>query len=347
MEAISDSCDAIVDVQRRSYTIFNQRHVVAEGWYWLLLSSQLKRGAVRAVNICGYELAVYRSAAGDVHALNAYCPHMGAHLAEGRVEGEQLRCFFHNWRFDSTGQCTDIPCKSDFARLRVTTRSWHVREQFGLIWIWLGDNEPHSCVPVPPELREEEVDFVTGNVFHKNCHPNVVMINAIDEQHFRTVHKLPGHILRMEPTTVSAEHIAFTNAGSVPTDSAIGRVINRFYRNTLTYNLDYWYGSTGTVTLGPDFLHLYLMFTLRQTSQGHTEGYAVAFTRKRSGIAGTLLNRLILFVTKLAGLYFAQGDTRVFQSIKFCFATPIAADRAVISFIQHLERQQGFSVCSK
>ncbi len=327
---------------RSQYRIFNRTDVVAEGWYWLLPSAELNRGAVRAVNILDYELAVFRGADGLVSALDAYCPHMGAHLAEGKVEDNQLRCFFHNWCFDASGKCTDIPCLGGKPRISVSTRSWHVREHHGLVWIWLGEGTP-SSIPTPPELIGVEIESSLGNHFIKNCHPNVVMINAIDEQHFQTVHRLPGHILHMDPVANSLDHISFFNTGMVPATQLIGRLLKSFYKNVLTYNLDYWSGSTGTVTLGPDFLHLYLMFALRQTREGKTEGYAVVFTKKRLGFIGAIINSVVLFLTKLAGLYFAHGDTRVFQTIKFNFATPIAADRAVISFIHHLEQQREFS----
>ena len=48
---------------------------------------------------------------------------------------------------------------------------------------------------------------------------------------------------------------------------------------------------------------------------------------------------MLLRFTALAARYFAYGDTRVFQTIRFRFRNPIAADRAVIAFIRHLEAQ--------
>jgi phenylpropionate dioxygenase-like ring-hydroxylating dioxygenase large terminal subunit len=323
------------------YEIFNRTDVVAEGWYWLMPSATLRKGMVRPANIFGNELAVYRAADGTVAALDAYCPHMGAHLAEGKVEGNQLRCFFHNWCFDKSGACVDIPCLNGSIPA-VSARAWNVAEKHGLIWIWLAAGKPTEEVPEPPELKGTEYVASLGNRFLKNCHPNVVMVNAIDEQHFQTVHRMPGHILSMTPEAKTQTYIAFRNTGRVPTQSFFGRMIAPLYKNALTYDLDYWYGSTGTVTLGPDFLHLYLMFALRLSDDGKTEGFAVAFTRARKGIFGLAFNWLVLEVTKLAGLYFALGDTRVFQTIRFDFKTPIHADRAVIAFIHHLERQSRF-----
>jgi phenylpropionate dioxygenase-like ring-hydroxylating dioxygenase large terminal subunit len=326
------------------YRIFNRRDAVAEGWYWLLPSNKLKRGQVRPVHVAGSALAVFRGKTGTVAALDAYCPHMGAHLAEGRVEGDELRCFFHGWRFNAGGECTDIPCLDSRLQNRVSTTSWHVAERYGLIWIWLGKDAPQGEMPNVPGLPDDACDISLGNAFVKECHPNVVMVNAIDEQHFRTVHRLPGSILSMQPLIVSAENIEFRNTGKMPTERPFGRFLALFYRDCLTYNLSYWYGSTGTVTFGPDFLHLHLMFALRLNAEGKTEGRTIVFTRKRKGVIGWIFNRVILSITKLGGYYFAIGDTRIFKTIRFNFKTPIPADRAVMAFIAHLEEQADYAV---
>ena len=47
---------------------------------------------------------------GVVGVLDAFCPHLGAHLGMGgTVEGNALRCPFHGWEFATSGACTAIP----------------------------------------------------------------------------------------------------------------------------------------------------------------------------------------------------------------------------------------------
>ncbi|MGI9302220.1 MAG: Rieske 2Fe-2S domain-containing protein [Gammaproteobacteria bacterium] len=317
---------------------FARRGSVVEGWYWVMPASRLKRGRIKPVTLMGRDLAVYRGRSGTVVALDAYCPHMGAHLAEGRVENDAIRCFFHNWRFDRTGRCTDIPCQASVHSDKIQVRSWPVREKYGLIWVWAGSAARHE-VPEVPELEGAACDYKLGAAFVKGCDPNVVMVNAIDEQHFHTVHRLPGSILRMEPEIVSAHNIRFSNRAAVPARHWSGRIIRYFYRDVLTYSLSYWYGSLGTVTFGPDFLHLHVLFALREGPGGTTEGQTILFTRRRRGPFGWLINRFVLGLTALGARYFALGDTRVFQTIRFHFKTPIPADRSVIEFIRHFEAQ--------
>ena len=83
--------------------------VVVEGWYWALRSAALRPGRTVAVTLMGRELALFRGRDGAVTALDAHCPHMGAHLAEGCVEGTTLRCRFHGWRYDAGGRCVEVP----------------------------------------------------------------------------------------------------------------------------------------------------------------------------------------------------------------------------------------------
>ena len=101
-----------------NYKVFNRTDRVVEGWYWALPSRELARGQVKAVRVAGKDLAIFRGQSGRVTVLDAHCPHMGAHLAEGRVEGDSLRCFFHHWKFDGDGRCVDVPARTSRRRSR-------------------------------------------------------------------------------------------------------------------------------------------------------------------------------------------------------------------------------------
>lgn len=317
---------------------FNHPEAVTRGWYWLCRSDEIRRGRVKALRLLGRDLAVYRGEDGRVHALDAYCAHMGAHLAEGRVEGNSLRCFFHHWRYTEEGRCDDIPCLAATPPPGARVRRWPVAEKHGLVWLWTGAEAAHD-VPEAPELAGQDCRVLQVSRFRKNCHPNVVLINAIDEQHFRSVHRLPGEILSMQPLPRDPSNIEFHNTGRLPRSHWLGRLFGRFYKDALTYRLSYWYGSCGFVTLGPDFLHFHILFALRRGDDGETQGQTIALTRRRKGVLGWIADKLILWTTAAVGWYFANGDTRVFQTIRFNLRTPIGADRAVLAFIRHYEQQ--------
>lgn len=57
----------------------------------------------------GKELALY-NVAGHFHAIENFCPHRGAPLAEGNLCAHTVECDWHGWRFDvRTGACLTNP----------------------------------------------------------------------------------------------------------------------------------------------------------------------------------------------------------------------------------------------
>ncbi|MBW4619530.1 MAG: aromatic ring-hydroxylating dioxygenase subunit alpha [Cyanosarcina radialis HA8281-LM2] len=321
------------------YKTFNHPERFIEGWYWAIPSKQLKVRQVKSVTLLGRDLALYRGEDGKTYAIDAYCPHMGAHFAEGKVEGNAIRCFFHNWKFDACGSCVDVPSLGK--PLAVEVQTWPTAEKYGMVWVWTGDAPKHP-LPFVPELENEECDAVFGSHFVKNCHPNVVMINAIDAQHFNTVHNLPLKIV-FDYGEINENAIAFSNTTRGGENSLFIKLIRPFYKKEVTYKMCYWYGSTGTVTVGPDFFHFHIMFALRMTEGGKTEGQTILITKKRSPFGGWIFNRVVLWLTQMVGNYFAKGDTQIFQTIKFDLRTPIKEDRAIVQFIQHVEQEKSLN----
>lgn len=316
---------------------FNKTDFVPQGWFWLIRSEEVPLGQARPVRFIGRELAVYRGQDGIVRAFDAYCPHMGAHLGNGMVEGNSLRCLFHNWKYGQNGECLEIPCQKSVSAVP-KLRPYVLSEKYGLVWVWTGSDRPIEAVPEIPELKNKPTKSLLGNAFEKNCHPNVVMINAIDAHHFNTVHNLVVQ-LNMQSEVKSARAIRFANTTSVPQTSRFGRLISRFYKTALTYDMTYWYGHVGSVTLGPDFLHFHIMFALRPTADGKTQGQTILVTPQRTGWSAALIHFVLLQLTKVVGNYFAKGDTIIFSKIKFDLRTPVGADGPILEFIKHYEHQ--------
>ncbi|MGK7906068.1 MAG: Rieske 2Fe-2S domain-containing protein [Synechococcus sp.] len=315
--------------------IFNNANCFIEGWYWAIASRQLKTGRVESIKLLGRNLALYRNPAGQVVAVDAYCPHMGAHLGEGKVEGNGLRCGYHGWKFNDRGSCVDVPCLGK--ALPVSVHTWPTAEHYGMVWVWTGQSQPRS-LPCVPELEGTDCDVAFGRYFLNNCHPNVTLINAIDANHFNAVHDMPVEI-NFHTATFCDEAIVFRNTTRGGNEYWLARLLQPFYQNEATYSMCYWYGSVGTATLGPDFQHFYVMFALRPLNGGQTEGQMIMLTRKRPGLTGWLYNRLLLWLTQQVGDYFAKGDRQIFRSIRFDLKTPTPADRSIVDYIKHVESQ--------
>ena len=58
----------------------------------------IPEGEGRAVGVEGTMVAVFNSN-GEYHAINDFCPHMGASLASGYLEDDAVVCPWHAWRF--------------------------------------------------------------------------------------------------------------------------------------------------------------------------------------------------------------------------------------------------------
>jgi len=315
---------------------FNNPERFVEGWYWVMPSQNLRRGEVKAVTILGRNLVVYRGQDQRVVICDAYCPHMGAHLAEGRIEGNEIRCLFHDWKFDNRGICTDIPCLNE--PLPIKLKTWPTEEEYGMIWIWTGET-PQQPIPFIPDLEQYEFNVAFGFHFQKNCHPNIVMMNAIDAQHFNTIHKLPLEII-FDKEEYSQNAIIFHNITDIRGDYKFNKLIRTISKSSVTYNICYWYASTFIVTLGFDFFSLHLMFALRLIEGGKTEGRTILMIKKRRKILGKLFNQLVLWLIKLFGTNFVKGDNKIFRTMRFDFKTPIKADQSIMQLINHVEKQK-------
>ena len=103
---------------------------------------------VKAVRLLGQDLVLFRDVQGQWGLLDRDCPHRGADLSFGRRDDDGLRCPFHGWKFDVTGQCIDTPAEPAGSRLceRVRQRSYPVQERSGALFAWLG---PEGSTPPP------------------------------------------------------------------------------------------------------------------------------------------------------------------------------------------------------
>ena len=105
---------------------------------------------VKAVRLLGQNLVLFKNAQGEFGLLDRDCPHRGADLAYGRNEGDGLRCPFHGWKFDVTGQCLETPAepKGSVLCTRIKQRNYPVQERSGILFAWMGP-EGSSPPPLP------------------------------------------------------------------------------------------------------------------------------------------------------------------------------------------------------
>ena len=149
-------------------------------WYPIARSAALRRGASTSGEIAGRPYVAYRGASGRLAALDAHCPHMGAHLRHARVVGEDLLCPLHHWTVTGEGRC-----RGRGAGPLHRARPWPIAERFGLVFVYAGGDPPP---PLPAPEDAEGYAWTTGRPIELDTSWHAMMVNGFDLAHLRAVH---------------------------------------------------------------------------------------------------------------------------------------------------------------
>lgn len=165
--------------------------LLANHWYVVGESSSFGRGP-SAVRALGQELVLFRRRSDDrLVALADRCPHRMAKLSGGCVDGDHVRCPYHQWAFGADGTCGDIPSAPRGARIppRARVDSYPVEERYGWVWLFLGDLDAAARPPIPPLPGYGEPGWraVRGQ-YTWRAHYTRVVENAVDIAHTPFLH---------------------------------------------------------------------------------------------------------------------------------------------------------------
>lgn len=221
------------------------------GWFQIGWSRDLAVGQVEPLHYFDNELVMYRGESGTVHVLDAYCPHLGAHLgmhsgnhlvggeiipsqqvarrgldseSDGFVLGDDIVCPWHGWRFSCEGSCVDIPYSTRVNRA-VKIPTWHAAEQSGLIYLWhdAAGNPPSWDPPAVEEFTSDDwYPFFTHKWASLTMKPSYLVDNAGDIAHLKYIHAhhTVGHTMKFDSddTTFSTviDSTLFTGKGPTP-----------------------------------------------------------------------------------------------------------------------------------
>ena len=95
------------------------------------------------------DYALYRGQSGTAQVVEHRCPHRGALMHLGWIEDDDIRCVYHGWKFDCSGQCVDSRPRKPALPRRCRLRTYPTREYLGLIFGYFGDGEPPAFPPFP------------------------------------------------------------------------------------------------------------------------------------------------------------------------------------------------------
>ncbi len=177
-------------------------------WHPVAYSGDLASGVPLAVDLLGEALVLWRDRAGTAHAFFDLCIHRGTALSLGTVEGDEIVCPYHGWRYRSDGACTRIPQLADPTRVPAKARAtaFICAERYGMIWVAL--EEPRWALPEVPELEDPAWASVSCGPYWWACDASRQVENFTDFGHFPFVHPgllgdperpvVPGHEVRTD-----------------------------------------------------------------------------------------------------------------------------------------------------
>src|SRR5579883_1460 len=157
-------------------------------WHPVAASAQLLLEPVREISILGEDLVLYRAPDGYMGLAGSHCPHRHTSLRYGIPEPGGLRCAYHGWKFDCTGQCVDQPAEppdSTFKE-RVHITAYPVQELGGLVWAYLGP-EPAPLLPRYDLLVRDDLEREIGFA-EIPCNWLQIMENSMDPVHAEHLH---------------------------------------------------------------------------------------------------------------------------------------------------------------
>ena len=163
------------------------------GWFQVAYSDELAVGEIVPLHYFGQQLALWRDEHGKAHVLDAFCPHLGAHLAYGgAVVGDNIRCPFHYWTFDGQGRCTEVPYAEKIPS-QARLRSWDVSEDAGLIMVFhhIAGGPKLWDLPEIPEYSDPAWTDYVRRRWKIRSHNQDMAENAVDSAHFKYVHGTP------------------------------------------------------------------------------------------------------------------------------------------------------------
>ena len=235
------------------------------GWYAVAYSDDLGAGDVQPLSFFDQQMVLFRTEGGEAHVMDAYCPHLGAHLGHGgKVNGNAITCPFHAWSFNGAGECVDVPYATEIpkrARDSQCLYSFPVKECNRMVWAWY---HPRKLAPLfeldqIEELTDPGWSDLDCYEWDINAPIQETGENGVDIAHFVYVHNvsempkaditLKGHrretdMITRTPAidedgnidldTLEDSHLTSTNCGPGMTTQIFSRAFKTVMMGTVT-----------------------------------------------------------------------------------------------------------------
>ena len=145
----------------------------------------------KRIRIMGENLLVFRDGEGRIGCVEEFCKHRGASLYYGYVEECGIRCCYHGWKYDSSGQCVEQPFEPKTSRLKdeIRLKAYPVQKLGGLLFAYMGPDPARA--PLLPRwdvlVREDGKREIKMFPTH-HCNWLQIQENTADSTHTFFLH---------------------------------------------------------------------------------------------------------------------------------------------------------------
>ncbi len=166
---------------------------------------------------------LFRNEEGRYGLIERHCAHRGADLAFGRLENGGLRCAFHGWLFDISGQCLETPAepKDSPVQEHHPARLSRGREE-RILWAYLGEGEPPAFPEIDCFVAPDAYTFAFKG--HINCNWLQALEVGIDPSHASFLHRF------FEDEDTSAAYGKQFRGASAGSDMPMTKILREYDR---------------------------------------------------------------------------------------------------------------------
>jgi len=157
-------------------------------WQPVAVSHALKVGEAKPLRIMGEDLTFYRGESGRAHLVAGRCAHRLTALHTGWVQGDDIRCIYHGWKYNGTGQCTEAPAEGAEAAARVKIAGYPVHEYCGLVFAYMGGGAAPAFELPRKEAFEKQGIIIKSRIQVWPCNWFQMIENSLDAVHVSFVH---------------------------------------------------------------------------------------------------------------------------------------------------------------
>ncbi len=160
-------------------------------WHPMAPVLELEENPTKEIRLLGEDLVLYRDRSGGYGLIERFCAHRRVNLAYGIPEERGLRCMYHGWLYDETGQCVEQPFEETVrpgARFKdkIKLKGYPVREFAGLLWAYMGPEPVPLITQWEPLVRDNVVREIV--VSPLQCNWLQCQENSVDPIHVEWTH---------------------------------------------------------------------------------------------------------------------------------------------------------------